>query len=82
MRSRLNYSSAVFSVVDLGSAIDGWATCSGTTSRWVDAERPVAVRVGFVKCEYCATSQKRPDDGRCCACGGPTPHIDEAIYAR
>lgn len=82
MYSRLNYSSAVCSVVEFGSAIDDWATCSVATSTWANAHRPVAVRVGFVKCEYCSTSQKRPDDGRCCACGGPTPHIDEAIYAR
>jgi hypothetical protein len=43
--------------------------------------RPLAVRPGYVKCGYCATSQKRPDDGKCCGCGGPTPHTPEAIYA-
>lgn len=44
--------------------------------------RPIAVRVGYVLCEYCATSQERPPNGRCCACGGPTPHVDEGVYTR
>jgi hypothetical protein len=39
--------------------------------------RAIAVRVGYVKCEYCATSQARPDDGKCRSCGGRTPHQDE-----
>jgi hypothetical protein len=58
------------------------AYCSTSGGYFESSPRPLAVRVGFVKCEYCTTSQKRPDNGRCCACGGPTPHVDEAVYAR
>lgn len=38
---------------------------------------PVAIRVGFVKCNYCASSQERPRDGRCVNCGALVPSVDE-----
>lgn len=53
------------------------STCDSPS--WYGDPQPVAIRVGFVQCEYCATSQKRPDNGKCCACGGPTPHTQEAV---
>lgn len=77
MSNRLNYSSATFSVIPYDLCV---STVAGYGYGF--QQPPLAVRVGFVKCEYCATSQKRPDNGRCCACGGPTPHVDEAVYAR
>lgn len=40
----------------------------------------VAVRVGYVKCEYCSRSQERPQNGSCAGCGAPTPHLEDETF--
>jgi hypothetical protein len=44
-----------------------WDACT-VPSSW-EARSVTAVRVGFVRCDYCGRTQERPNDGGCVGCG-------------